>query len=269
MLHMCMYGTSFIPASCRHLYEHVASLSESTPTHMLEGEQGLNFPPGKLSEQDITPPPSRGTVDAIIDTVPVDRSQADDSATADGSTIMATPAEAADASEKERALTASSDHGIERAQDQPESLLCMPAPPISPPCSQVVEWACVQAILRRCLRTYDPLVIDAAVGSIKIDRNKVASGTINEVTFSEVVGAVYKGASDLETADEFAMLMSGAVDLDPASGLDPGLRKHIKNISLYGRIAGATVAWVLQQIEIEDCSEVIGMHSSTAVGTDV
>lgn len=236
---------------------------------MLEGEQGLSFHPGELSEQDVTPPVSRGTVDPSIDAVPVNGDEVSEKATVCDSTSTPAAADAADTPENERSLVESTDQGAEGVTEQPDSLLCMSAAPISPPCPHVMEWATVQAIVRNRLGTYDPAEIDAALGNIQIDRNRMASGTISDATFSDVVAAVYKGASDLETANEFAMLMSGAVDLDPAAGLAPDLRNHIKNLSLYGRIAGATVPWVLQQIESDDVSEVIGMHPTRALHTDV
>lgn len=238
----------------------MANLSRRTPID-LGAAEGLSFPPGELSEPDITPPPTPGTVTLHSDTAPADSNQGVDGDTACETNSMTAPSEATDTFEKERIPTASTSQDAEGAVEQPESLLCMLAPPVStPPCLHVVEWASVQAIVRQGLQTYDPLKMDAAVGNITVDRRKVASGIIDELAFSNVIAAVYKGASDLEMANDFAMLMNGAVELDPTKDMIPGLREHVKHLPLYGRIAGASPAWVLEQIESEDVSEVIGMH---------
>lgn len=238
----------------------MTSLTQCEPTELLGSSETSSFPPGALPDQDTTPPPSRDTALSRVDIAPEDRAESLEGAPAERDADIAGPTELGDIYTlgSERNPTASTTHDAEAVPEQSMSLLCMPAPPVTTP-PRVVEWASVQAIVRRRLRTYNPLEVDEAVGNIMVDRSKIASGTITESAFSEVIDAVYKDASDLDKANEFAMLMHGAVELDPAKKLIPGLQQHVKNLPLYGRIAGASVAWVLQQIESEDVSEVIGM----------
>jgi hypothetical protein len=177
-------------------------------------------------------------------------------------TSLASQLEGLDASGSGRKATSCMSQLAADVPHEAESLLCMPVESVPTACPSVVEWASVLAIARRALKTYNPLEVDARVGHIVVDCSEVGSGTIKESDFSDVIAEIYKKASSLHLANEFAMLMSGAVEIDSAKDLYPGLRDHAKNLPLYGRIGGASVNWVLQQIESEDVSEVIGTHNA-------
>lgn len=226
----------------------------------------VSFPPGELPE-DLTPPASRekehnsthlgsGNPEDSHQPLEVHAAEYDRPSTAAPSEGVGV--NGADVQEQDQQAADWQD--VDNTQDAPESLLCMAAPTVCTP-PQVLEWAIVQAILRRRLQTYNPADIDTAVGDILVDYSKIGSGTISQHVFSDVIAAVYKGMSDLEMANEFALLMNGNVELDPAKDLIHDLKIHVKSHPLYGRIAGASVSWVLRQIDSDDVSEVIGAQT--------